>query len=304
MTAPLSDAEFFELCARRSRERVPFALCSVVRTEGPAPRDAGARMVVYEDGTFAGTVGGGPLEAMVLQKAVELLATRGASEKIEFALTTEGEVSIGMKCGGSVEVFVDVVRPPPRVVIYGGGHVSERVSAVAGDAGLPHVVLDDRAEFARRERFPRAEEVRLADLRADPAGGIVAGPEDFVVIVTRCHAIDETVLEAAVRGRARYIGLIGSRRKIGVIMKSLRQRGLDLRADPRVYAPIGLDLGDKSPGEIAVSVVAEILQLKSGRRGGHKRIGPRAAASREREASESEQAEPVATARAPDGTER
>jgi xanthine dehydrogenase accessory factor len=280
----MTDAELFELCARRSRERVPFALCSVVRTEGPAPRDPGAKMVVYEDGSFAGTVGGGPLEAMVIQKAAELLTQRGAPAKVQFALTTDGEVHIGMKCGGEVEVFVDVVRPPPRVIVYGGGHVAERVSAVAGDAGLPHVVLDDRPEFARRERFPRADEVRLADLRGEPTGGMVAGPEDFVVIVTRCHAIDELVLEAALRSRARYVGLIGSRRKIGVILKSLKARGLDAWRDPRLYAPVGLDLGDKSPGEIAVSVVAELLQLKSGGRGGHKRIGPRPARRADEEA--------------------
>ena len=180
---------------------------------------------------------------------------------------------LGMKCGGEADVFVDVVRPPPRIVIFGAGHVGEKVAAVAGAADLAHVVVDDRAELARAERFPGAAGVVCADLKRDPLGGISLGVNDLAVIVTRCHAIDELVFEAAVRSTARYVGLIGSRRKIGLICKALESRGLDPRGDPRVHAPIGLDIGGKEPGQIAVAIVAELLAALGGTLT-HRSLGP------------------------------
>jgi xanthine dehydrogenase accessory factor len=115
-----------------------------------------------------------------------------------------------------------------------------------------------------RERFPRAAELRCRDLAREPLGGIDPDPQDFVVIVTRCHELDEGVLEAALRTRARYIGLIGSRRKVAVILRGIARRtGSDPRTDVRLHAPIGLRLGDKTPGEIAISILAEVLLVKS-----------------------------------------
>jgi xanthine dehydrogenase accessory factor len=177
-----------------------------------------------------------------------------------------------MKCGGEVTVFLDVVRPAPRMLLYGAGHVGERVASLAGEIGLATVVVDDRPEFAARDRFPRAD-VRCADLSREPLGGLAPGPDDFVVILTRCHALDEGVLEAALQTQARYVGLIGSRRKVAVILRSIARRtGRDPRADERLHAPIGLVLGDKTPGEIAISILAEILLLKSRGRLEHARL--------------------------------
>ena len=279
MGPPLTDAELFQEAARRSAAREPFVLCTVTGTARSAPRDAGAKMLVAPDGSIAGTVGGGPLEAVVIEEAVQLLgAPDGSSRERRFALTTKGDAAnpialdapapsdeLGMKCGGEVSVFLDVVRPAPRLVLYGAGHVGERVASIAGEVGLATVVVDDRPQFALRERFPKASDVRCADLSATPLGGVKPGPQDFVVILTRCHALDEGVLEAALGTDARYLGLIGSRRKVAVILRSIARRtGRDPREDPRLHAPIGLRLGDKTPGEIAISILAEILLLKSG----------------------------------------
>ena len=285
---PRSDAELFAEAARRASAREPFALCTVVATQRSAPRDAGAKMLVASDGSICGTVGGGPLEASVIFEAVQLLRGGGESGVRRFALTTAGDAAeplpaipppgedLGMKCGGQVTVFIDVVRPAPRMLLYGAGHVGERVANVASDAGLDVVVVDDRPEFARRDRFPGASEVRCADLEKDPLGGFLPGPEDFVVILTRCHALDEAVLEAALRSGARYVGLIGSRRKVALILRSIATRlGRDPRSDQRLHAPIGLKLGDKSPGEIAVSIVAEVLLVKSRGELAHNRLGER-----------------------------
>jgi xanthine dehydrogenase accessory factor len=177
---------------------------------------------------------------------------------------TPGE-ELGMKCGGEVSIFVDVLRPEPRVLVYGAGHVGERVANLSAEAGLETIVIDDRPAFASKERFPRAREVICADLARDPLGGVAPGAEDFVVVLTRCHALDEAVLEAALGTGARYLGLIGSKRKIAVILRSIAARtGRDPRTDARLHAPIGLRLGNKSPGEIAVSILAEIVLVKSG----------------------------------------
>ena len=161
-------------------------------------------------------------------------------------------------------------------MLYGAGHVGERVAAIASEIGLSTVVVDDRKDFATRDRFPKASEVRCEELSSQPLGGLVPGPADFVVILTRCHALDEGVLEAALQTRARYVGLIGSKRKVAVILRNIARRlGSDPRADERLHAPIGLKLGDKTPGEIAISILAEIVLIKSGGELAHSRLLPR-----------------------------
>jgi xanthine dehydrogenase accessory factor len=264
----LTDAELFAEAVRRSRAREPFVFCTVTSTARSAPRDPGAKMIVAPDGSIAGTVGGGPLEAIVIQEAVELLKQGGPSGERRYALTTAGDAAeplrpgaavpddLGMKCGGEVTVFLDAVRPGARLLLYGAGH--------------------DRPSFATPERFPRAREVRCVDLAADPSGGLSPGPADFVVILTRCHALDEGVLEAALQTRARYVGLIGSRRKIALVLRNIARRlGRDPREDLRLHAPIGLRLGDKTPGEIAISILAEIILLKSDGELAHARLSPK-----------------------------
>lgn len=297
--APRSDADLFAEAARRSAAREPFALCTVAGTARSAPRDAGAKMLVSPGGAIFGTVGGGPLEAVVIAEAAQLLASGGASGLRRFSLDAGGGPAsadtagaplsgapeddsgggLGMKCGGEAEVLIDLVRPAPRLLLYGAGHVGERVAALAGEVGFPCVVIDDRPDFVSPGRFPRAQEVRCRDLAADPLGGLAPDPSEFVVIVTRCHALDEKVLEAALASRARYVGLIGSRRKVGVILRSIAARtGKDPRADLRLYAPIGLKLGDKTPGEIALSILAELVLVKGGGALAHARLPPRAEA--------------------------
>jgi xanthine dehydrogenase accessory factor len=289
-------AELLQEAARRAAAREAFVLCTVTSTARSAPRDAGAKMLVAPDGSIAGSVGGGPLEAVVIAEAKQLLAEGGESRQRRFALTTAGDAAeplpphapapeddLGMKCGGEVTVFLDVVVPSPRMILYGAGHVGERVASIAGEVGLATVVVDDRKSFATRERFPKAVEVRCADLSADPLGGLAPDAQDFVVILTRCHALDEGVLEAALGTRARYVGLIGSRRKVAVILRNIARRsGRDPREDPRLHAPIGLKLGDKTPGEIAISILAELLLLKSGGELAHSRLEPQSAEKKRR----------------------
>ncbi|MBI5624632.1 MAG: XdhC family protein [Elusimicrobia bacterium] len=241
------------------------ALATVISASGSTPRDAGAKMIVYEDGGFAGTVGGGKLESLVMKDCLASLK-EGTGGKFVYDLKPEG---IGMICMGKVEVFIEVAVRSLQVLILGAGHVGEAVAAVCSSAGLPTIVADDRSEFANAERFPRSRVL----LASPPAAVSQAGTDakTYVVIVTRGHALDGECLEAALRTEAPYIGMIGSKNKVATIVKAARKKVP--KADvSRVYAPVGLDLGGKSPGEIAVSIAAEIIKLRYDRPGGHMRL--------------------------------
>ena len=237
------------------------ALVTIVSTKGSTPREVGAKMIVRPDGSTAGTVGGGKLEALSIREALRCIR-EGRSRKAAFTLE---ERATGMVCMGRVEVFIDVQRRELQVLILGAGHVGEKVASVAALAGLPCVVADERPEFANAERFPRACRILLKKPhQALRAAGV--DEKTYVVIVTRGHELDEECLREALRTRAAYIGMIGSRNKVRTVLRRIGRKAL---GDPRVFSPIGLDLGGKSPGAIAVSVVAEILKLHHARSGRH-----------------------------------
>ena len=238
------------------------ALVTVVSIEGSTPRDAGARMIVYADGSSVGTVGGGKLEALCIRDAVKAVA-EGESRKAAYDLEPGGT---GMICMGRVEVFFDVQVRELGLLILGAGHVGERVAALAAAAGIPCDVADEREEFANRERFPAAGRIFVE--RPDKAVARFKPDErTYVAIVTRGHELDAECLAAAMKTKAAYIGMIGSRSKVPITFKNLRRKGLRPEKDPRVHAPIGLDLGGKTPGAIAVSILAEILKLHHRRTG-------------------------------------
>lgn len=259
----------------------PFVLATVTDTSGSAPREPGAKMLVRADGSIAGTVGGGPLEGMAIVTAKELIATRAASKKESFELQHKGPASLKMRCGGRVEIFFDVTLPPAAIVVVGGGHVGRATAAVAVAAGIPVTVVDDRREFSDPARFPGAR-VMHEDLRAAGLANVTVNAGDAVVIVTRCHDVDEGVLRAAMGTPAAYIGMIGSRRKVAEIFRRLAETGADPAADERVHAPIGLAIGTDAPGEIAVSILAEVLKVRSGRDAAHLRDSMPAATKKKR----------------------
>jgi xanthine dehydrogenase accessory factor len=268
----------FHLAARLTDAREPFVLCTVAGTDKSAPRDSGAQMLVRADGSIAGTVGGGPLEAAVIGEARELLATgRRGTRLFEATLTTTGVAHLGMKCGGEVQVLLDLHRPASRVWVLGAGHVGLAVADAARVAGWDVVLADDRPE-----RLALANGFRTRPFEADHVAGALGevAPGDFVVIVTRCHDIDERALDAAIDTPARYVGLIGSRQKVAVVYRNLRQAGRpDPSQDGRVYAPIGIDIGGKEPGEIAIAVMAEMLAVRDARPAHHRRLPARSARS-------------------------
>jgi xanthine dehydrogenase accessory factor len=242
-------------------------LCQIVRAEGSTPGKVGWKLLARPDGTFLGNLGGGAFEALVKADALAKLAAGagvGASEVKRYYLTEEavkGEPT-GMVCGGMAEVFLEVMVAAPVLAVCGGGPVGQALARAAAFAGFDCLVADDRPEFRRPETFPSGTRFAAVDREyGDDFLGPVRNRELYVAVVTRCWETDTTALAAVLRQvppGLRYLGLMGSRRKVARVREELESRGLDLSA-VRLRAPIGLPIGGDSPGEIAISILAEVI---------------------------------------------
>ncbi len=252
--------DVFEELVRLRRQGQRCALATIVEAHGSIPSYESAKLLVKEDGTIVGTVGGGCIEAEVLTTAREVLHT-GRPRRLSFDLSHEIAYDRGLVCGGQLEIFVEPVNPLPRVYIFGAGHISKSLSKIAALAGFATVVVDDRESFARRDRFPEAEEV-LAGEYEGVCEKLAVGEGSFIVIVTRGHRDDLRVLRWAARTPARYVAMIGSRRKVAGLARQLEEEGVPREALERIHAPMGLDIGAVTPEEIAVATVAEMIAVR------------------------------------------
>jgi xanthine dehydrogenase accessory factor len=216
-------------------------------------------MLVRADGSIAGTIGGGCVEAEVWAAAKEVMH-KEAPRKMVFNLNNEASYDNGLICGGTLEVFVEPILPQPMLYLFGGGHVSMAVAKVASAAGFAIGVVDDREAFANAERFPMAHEIHPT--YEDAFVKIHPNAASYLVIVTRGHKEDMRVLGWAIRTPARYIGMIGSKRKVLSVYKALETEGYRPEEFQRVYAPMGLEIGALAPEEIAVSIVAELIAIR------------------------------------------
>jgi len=267
--------DLFEEIVRMRRAGQRGALATIVHSNGSIPSFESSRMLVREDGSTAGTVGGGCVEADVWAAAKEVME-KEAPKKLVFHLNNEASYDSGLICGGTVEVFVEPILPQPVVYLFGGGHVSTAVAKAAHLAGFGIAVVDDREAFANTQRFPMAQEIyttyEAAFEKLQPNGA------SYVVIVTRGHKEDMRVLAWAVRTKARYVGMIGSKRKVMSVYKALEKEGYRREEFERVFAPMGLEIGALSPEEIAISIVAELVATRrNATSGAHKKLVIRSA---------------------------
>jgi xanthine dehydrogenase accessory factor len=321
-------------------------LATVIQQSGSAPRKGGAQMVIREDGSFVGSVGGGRLEADVLKEARTVM-TEGKAKILDFHLTGTEVAETEMICGGDVEIFLEPLTPgfmdlyaqllevqkrgeevvlatiisegpiqegmvrkglisaegtsidplaldqkalqaaqevikekkvrlipykgirlylepifsEPVLYIFGAGHISRYIAPVASMVGFQVIVIDDRAEFAHREHFPQADEIWVEEFERIGAR-IESDEQTYMVIATRGHMHDYKVLKQVLPIECRYIGMIGSSRKRAMIYKKLLEEGHTQKELDRVHAPIGLAINAETPEEIAVSIVAELIQVK------------------------------------------
>jgi xanthine dehydrogenase accessory factor len=244
------------------------ALATVIRTAGSVPQPAGARLLLRPDDTTVGTVGGGAIEEAALEALREVRRSGEAQ-----VLARDLGYDLGMCCGGRMEIFVEPVEGAARLMLFGAGHVARPTAALARTAGFDVTVIDEREGLNTGDRFPgcgREVSEPTTFLRARPLG-----EQDWLLIVTHDHRLDEELLEIAVQQRPRFIGLVGSQRKTFRLLQRISERlgagaaaGLAL---DRVYAPVGLDIGAIGPDEIAISIVAELVALRRGRAAAHMR---------------------------------
>jgi xanthine dehydrogenase accessory factor len=253
-------SDIYQEIVRIKAEGEEAALVTIVSTSGSTPREEGAKMLVKPDGSILGTIGGGSLEAQVIEEAVKVIK-QGKPKRLHFALTAKEADEVGMICGGELEVFIEPILISPTLYLFGGGHISLPLAKMGKLLGFKVALIDDRAEFANPDRFPEAD-ILLAEDFTKSFPKLRIGKSSYIVIVTRGHQHDELVLEWAVGTPAKYIGMIGSKTKVETIFSHLLAKGISRKQLGRVHAPIGLKIDAQTPEEIAVSILAEVIKVR------------------------------------------
>jgi xanthine dehydrogenase accessory factor len=256
----LTSLEVWDALAAAGRSGVSVALCTVTGVDGSAPRAAGARMIVYADGSILGTVGGGQFEHRVRREAAEVLRS-GRPRRFAVHLTRD----LGMCCGGAMEAYIEPVEPPPQLVCFGAGHIVGALAPLARGAGFRVTVVDSREDWNTEARFPgcgRVEQDPRAWARSMPTGA-----HTWALVCTHDHMLDQDLVEILLPRAGAWLGLVGSRSKAAKFFLRLRAGGMEEALFARLRVPAGLDIGAETPGEIAVSIVAELVALRRGHEG-------------------------------------
>jgi len=251
--------DIFEEIIKTRKEGIPAALATVTAVKGSSPGKENFKMLVRQNGEIIGTVGGGTLESKVIEKAKKIILTEKA-EEFEFNLVEEGPDASGMLCGGKVSVFIEPIVGT-FAYLFGGGHIGLYLNQVLKMIGFSTIIIDDREEFSNKERFPDASETYAGNYQEIMNKLDIKNPA-YIIITTRGHSYDEEVLEWAVKQDVKYLGMIGSSRKVKTVYKNLREKGIEQEALNKVKAPMGLDIGAQTAEEIAVAIVAQIISIK------------------------------------------
>lgn len=238
------------------------AIATIVNVRGSIPSFETAKMLIRDDGSIVGTVGGGCVEAEVWQAAREVMESE-KPRTLTFNLNHDPKYDTGLVCGGTLDIFIEPVLPPALLYIFGAGHVALNLYKAARNAGFDVTVIDDREVYANRERFPDAKDV-IAEGFEQAMSRLSPNETSYVVISTRGHKDDMRVLRWAVQTQARYVGMIGSKRKAITVFRELVKEGLPEHLFERVHSPIGLDIGAITPEEIAVAITAELIAVRRG----------------------------------------
>jgi xanthine dehydrogenase accessory factor len=252
--------DLYDEIVRLRRLGQKCAVATIVQVNGSIPSYPSAKMLVREDGSIAGTIGGGCVEAEVWNAAREVMETE-KPRNLSFNLGNDAAYDNGLICGGQLNVFVEPVIPQPRALIFGAGHISRSLCHLLAMAGFRVAVIDDREMYANAERFPEADEV-IAEEYETSFPKLVVNDTTYIVVVTRGHRDDMRVLRWAVDQPARYVAMVGSRRKVLGVVKEFEKEGVPRAAIERIFAPMGLEIGAVTPEEIAVSVAAEMIACR------------------------------------------
>ncbi|GAC1565039.1 MAG: XdhC/CoxI family protein [Ktedonobacteraceae bacterium] len=236
-------------------ERV--AVATVVKTIGAAPCGVGTKMLVRADGSTSGGFSGAKVDTQVAQSAGQALRD-GHSHLTHVHLGADQAVG---SCGATLELFIEVLYPEPRLIIAGAGYVAQALARLASGLDFRIVVIDDRRDLADPQVFGEKVQLTFGDI-PQTIRELEPDEASWVVIVTRGHSLDKEALRAALETHARYVGMIGSPGKIKNIFRDLLKEGLARERLEEVHSPIGLDLGAETPDEIALSIAAEMVMLR------------------------------------------
>lgn len=253
------ESELFMKVGEELGKNSSVALVILTKVDGASPGIEGSMMAVFEDGSTLGTIGGGGLEFSSIKNAKACLA-KGQGQRFQYDLSSEG--SLGMICGGAAEGYIKVINSKPKLIVIGGGHIAAELNKLSNFIDMEAVIFENREEYGNKERFPQAE-LRLGAYEETLRNYNISS-NCFVVIVTHGHSYDEIALKSVINSDAAYIGMIGSKEKTQQVMKNLKEVGISEEKLNKVYAPIGLNLGGRSPKEIALSIIAEIMAIKNG----------------------------------------
>lgn len=271
----MSDDVFFRELAVELESRGRLALATVLETRGSGPSRVGRRFLVFDDGRFLGTIGGGPFEALVVADAGALFREGGPPRILKWYDFFEREIESGeareptnMICGGSARVSIELLKAAPSLVVLGGGHVGRALARLGCELGYQVTVADDREEYVRPGRFPTGvTAVRTGRDYGLPQESLPRGRDRYVAVVSRCWETDLAAIRPFLAADAeppRYLGLIGSARKVRGVLARLSEEGVPAEKLDFVRAPIGLSIGAITPEEIAVSILAEVTAVRRG----------------------------------------
>ncbi|MBW4055068.1 MAG: dehydrogenase [Proteobacteria bacterium] len=255
----MTDLELYEEMVRLTRAGEPFALATVVAHNGSSPRKSGTKMLVRSDGSALGTVGGGRIEQETIAAAGAALID-GEARTQQFVLTE----AHGYACGGSMTVFVEPQGRRSLLVMFGAGHVGRAVTVLAHGCGFRVIVVDERADCALPALLPGADEIICSPVD-DAFRRLTLDRESFAVIATPGHLYDFAAVRGCLGSETGFIGLLGSKRKREALLRTLEEEGFDVAQRGRVITPVGLDIGAQSPEELAVSIVAQLIAIRSGK---------------------------------------
>ena len=253
---------FFEKIVEIKKSGEPAAFAIVIKIEGSTPRKTGAKMVILKDGKTVGTLGGGDLEKRVIEEAMDAIK-QGQPRMASFTLDIE-KGKLDMMCGGKLDVYIEPILQEEKLIIFGAGHITRSLAPLMRGAGFQVSVVEDSPDLLQKDKFPETEDLILTDMEQF-ARDLLPDPRTYIVLLSRGFSRDKAILTQLIQKDFKYIGMIGSLRKINTMKEDLQKEGIPEEAFSKLKAPIGLDIGAETPEEIAISIAAEIVAVKKGR---------------------------------------
>lgn len=255
------ESELYKAIAEASEKNEISWLVTVTNVTGSTPARIGMKMIIYSDGSIKGTIGGGEIEKLIIEKIIEQRPEK--AEILKYNLGTNDTIAdkTNMECGGVQEVLAEPLFTGSLLYIVGGGHCGMALSETAYKTGFSPVIIDNREEWANKLKHPFATKTICAGYN-DVENHITFSDKTYIVIMTHGHKHDELVLRKLINHKYKYLGMIGSNRKVKIVLENLLKEGFDKNKIAGVFSPIGFDIGSHTPAEVAVAILAQLVAVK------------------------------------------